>query len=239
LSNVSGAVGFTGWALGAAGITGVDIWREPNPGEAPTSNNLVYVGNADFVTGARPDVQKAYPNNPGNASAGWGFQVLTNELPSNTGSTTVGNGTYRIHALAHDANGASTDLGVKTIVVDNADSTQPFGAIDTPTQGGIASGYQFVNFGWALTPLSKIVPPDGSTIWVFIDNLPVGHPVYDNYRIDIATLFPDYNNSQGAIGYYTIDTTQLSNGLHSISWSVTDSAGVTSGIGSRFFIVQN
>jgi hypothetical protein len=96
-----------------------------------------------------------------------------------------------------------------------------------------------VNFGWALTPPGKMIPIDGSTIWVFIDNQRMGHPVYNNYRADIATLFPGYENSLGAIGYYYVDTTQLTNGLHTIAWTVTDDAGVASGIGSRYFIVQN
>lgn len=239
VSNVSGSVGFTGWALAAAGITTVDIWREPNPGEKAQSNGFIFIGAVAFIPGARPDVEAAYPNYLNSASAGWGFLVLTNELPSNTGSTTVGNGTYRIHALAHDTLGATTDLGVKTIIVDNADATLPFGAIDTPTQGGIASGPAFINFGWALTPVGKSIPISGSTITVFIDGKPVGHPVYNNYRSDIATLFPGYANSSGAVGYYSIDTTQLANGLHTISWSVADSAGARNGIGSRFFIVQN
>ena len=237
-SNVSGSVGFTGWALAAAGITTVDIWREPNPGETASSNGLVFVGTAAMIPGARPDIQAAYPNYLNNGSAGWGFLLLTNELPSNNGNTGLGNGTYRIHALAHDTLVETTDLGVKTIVVDNADATQPFGTIDTPTQGGVASG-TFVNFGWALTPVGKTIPIDGSTIWVFIDGQPVGHPVYNNYRIDIATLFPGYANSMGAVGYYSIDTTTLANGTHTISWTVTDSAGVSNGIGSRYFTVQN
>ena len=36
-----------------------------------------------------------------------------------------------------------------------------------------------------------------------------------------------------------IDTTKLTNGLHNIAWSVTDSAGNAAGVGSRYFIVQN
>jgi hypothetical protein len=123
--------------------------------------------------------------------------------------------------------------------VNNAGSPLPFGTIDTPTQGGAASGTAFVNFGWALTPQPNIIELDGSTINVFIDGKLVGHPVYDNYRVDIATLFPGLLNSGGAVGYYKIDTTQLTNGLHTISWSVRDSAGHTQGIGSRFFNVQN
>jgi len=68
---------------------------------------------------------------------------------------------------------------------------------------------------------------------VYIDNVAVGHPVYNNFRSDIASLFPGLNNSNGAVGYYMIDTTKLSNGLHSIAWSVLDNAGHSGGIGSR------
>jgi hypothetical protein len=68
-----------------------------------------------------------------------------------------------------------------------------------------------------------LIYPNGG--WVFIDNLPVGHPVYNNYRADIASLFPGLQNSMGAVGYYYIDTTTLSNGLHTISSIATDSAG--------------
>ena len=47
------------------------------------------------------------------------------------------------------------------------------------------------------------------------------------------------NNSNGAVGFRTIDTTALANGLHTIVWTVTDSGGVTAGIGSRYFRVSN
>jgi hypothetical protein len=232
-------VGFTGWALSLSGISSVGIYRDPNPGEATQSNGLVYIGTASSITGSRPDVAAEYPNYPENTSAGWGFLILTNELPSNSGSTGVGNGTYNIHALALDFGGNTKVLGTKTIVVDNKNATAPFGAIDTPAQGGTVSGTAYVNFGWALTPQPKSIPTNGSTIVVYIDGKPMGHPVYNNPRSDIETLFPGYVNTDGAVGYLKINTTTLTNGLHSISWGVTDSAGQKSGIGSRFFIVQN
>jgi hypothetical protein len=46
-------------------------------------------------------------------------------------------------------------------------------------------------------------------------------------------------NSNGAIGFYYIDTTQLANGVHTISWSVTDNGGHVDGVGSRYFAVLN
>jgi hypothetical protein len=224
-------------------ITNVGVWRETVPGETacvhqPGGDCLVFIGTATYVPGTRPDVARAYPGYPNN-TGGWGLQVLTNELPNSNGQLGHGNGAYRIHAIATNTAGQSTDLGTVSITVNNAGSLAPFGTIDTPAPGATVSGTAYVNFGWVLTPQPNIIPLNGSTIWVYIDNLPVGHPVYNNDRSDISTLFPGLQNSMGAVGYYYIDTTQLANGLHTIAWTATDSAGHAVGLGSRYFTVQN
>jgi M6 family metalloprotease-like protein len=231
-SGIEGSLPITGWALDDIEVTKVDIWRDPLGGEPTYPNGYVYIGDAAFVEGARPDVETAYGFYPLNYRAGWGYMMLTNFLPHS------GNGTFRIHAIAYDKEGHSLKLGTKTITCDNALGTLPLGTIDTPAQGGTMSGTD-VNFGWALTPMPKSIPVDGSTILVWIDGQPVGHPTYNNYRVDIATLFPGYANNQGAIGYYYLDTTKYSNGIHTIAWSVEDSAGTSCGIGSRYFSVIN
>ena len=240
-SGVTGAVAMTGWALDDLEIDRVVICRLPLPAEQPgLSPNPecggrpdIFVGYGVRIDGARPDVQSVYPNVPLSAKAGWGFMILTNMLPAE------GNGMFTFLALAHDREGQVTRLGVRTIFCDNSAATKPFGAIDTPGQGGTASGTSYVNFGWALTPRPKTIPIDGSTITVMVDGSPVGNVTYNNYRSDIATLFPLYHNASGAIGYKIIDTTQLANGLHTISWVVADDEGRTEGIGSRFFTVSN
>jgi len=130
-------------------------------------------------------------------------------------------------------------LGSKRIICDNAHAVKPFGAIDTPTQGGTAGGNQFPNWGWALTPQPNAIPTNGSTITVYVDGMSKGHPVYNLYRSDIADLFPDYANSNGAVGYYYLNTTPYANGVHTIQWTVRDDAGNTDGIGSRYFTVSN
>ena len=235
-SGVSGAIGVTGWALSSTGVRTVAISREANPGE-PNQNGLVFLLNATLVPHSRPDVAQAYPGYPNN-DYGWGAQILTNQLPSNNGNSGLGSGTYNLHAIVTDGAGLTKDLGVKTITVDNAHSLLPFGTIDTPAQGATVSG-SYVNFGWALTPQPYLIPKDGSTITVYIDNQPVGHPVYNNYRVDVATAFPNYQNSPGPVGYYVLDTTKLANGLHTVSWVVTDNGAHSQGIGSRYFTVQN
>jgi hypothetical protein len=159
--------------------------------------------------------------------------MLTYGLPSQ------GNGIFTIHAVAHDQEGNIVTLGTKTISCDNLHATKPFGTIDTPSQGGEGSGIAFINFGWALTPLPKAIPSDGSTIGVYVDGQFLGHSVYGQYRSDIAAAFPGYANSSGAVGYFYINTTQYEDGVHTIGWIVEDSAGYADGIGSRFFTIVN
>jgi hypothetical protein len=237
---VAGAIAVTGWALDSIEVTKVDIWRDPIAGEAAGPNGLVYIGDAVFVADARPDVEALYPSAPFNYRAGWGYLLLTNFLPNNNGGAGgSGNGAYNLHAIAHNKSGATLDLGTRTITVDNAHATKPFGTIDTPGQGGTASGSAYINFGWALTQNPNMIPFDGSTIAVYVDSVPVGHPTYNQFRSDIANLFPGHANSGGAVGFFYIDTTKLANGVHAISWTVFDNVGHGDGIGSRFFNVQN
>jgi Metallo-peptidase family M12B Reprolysin-like/Viral BACON domain len=221
-ANVNSSIAVTGWVIDDVEVVKVEIF-----------NGSSYVGDAIFVEGARPDVESAFPGYPKNYQAGWGYMLLTNFLPNG------GNGTYTLNAKATDAEGNTVTLGSKTINCNNTTAIKPFGALDTPSQGGTISGSSFVNWGWALTPMPNSIPTDGSTIKVWINGIDKGHPKYNVFRTDIATLFPGYANSNGAVGYFYFDTTDLDNGIHTIQWTATDSANNTDGIGSRYFNVQN
>jgi hypothetical protein len=96
-----------------------------------------------------------------------------------------------------------------------------------------------VNFGWALTPEPAAIPINGSTITVYVDGVPIGHPTYNQPRQDIEDLFPNYANTNGAVGFFYIDTTKYSNGLHTIQWLVIDNQGHAQGLGSRYFTIAN
>ena len=225
-SSVSSSIAVTGWALDDSGVENVKIYRKQG-------SSLVYIGDASFVEGARPDVAALYPQYPNNTKAGWGYMMLTNFLPNG------GNGTFEIHAIATDAVGKTTTLGTKTILCDNANAVKPFGAIDTPTQGGTATGSAYRNQGWVLTPMPNSIPTDGSTINVYVDGVYLGRPTYNIYRADIAGLFPGYYNSNGAHAYFNFDTTTYADGVHTIYWTARDNAGNTDGIGSRYLTIQN
>jgi hypothetical protein len=225
-STIRSSVPFTGWVLDDLGVQSVKIYRQ-------SGASMIYIGDAVFVEGARPDVEAAYPSYPDNYKAGWGYMMLTNFLPDG------GNSTYNIVAIATDVEGHKVSLGTKTVHIDNASAVKPFGAIDTPGQGGTASGGSFINWGWVLTPQPNSIPTDGSTIDIWVDGVNIGHPHYNNYRSDIATLFPGYANTNGAVGYYYLDTTAYENGVHTIQWTARDSGGNSDGIGSRYFSIQN
>lgn len=224
-STVSSGVALTGWVVDDTGVNNVKIYYE-------NGNDLNYIGDAVFVDGARADIQGAYPTYPGSYKAGWGYMLLTNFLPN-------GDSTYKLHAIATDSEGITTDLGTKTIIVDNTHAVKPFGAIDTPTQGGTASGNAFVNVGWILTPQPNGIPTNGSTINVYIDGIDKGHPTYNLFRSDIAGFFPGYVNSNGSMARFYLDTTAYQTGYHSIFWIASDNAGNADGIGSRFFTIEN
>jgi len=229
---VMSSIPVTGWALDDVQVESVKIYRNPVGAENPP-NGRVFIGDGTFVEGTRPDVEKIYPNSPLNYRAGWGYMLLTNFMPGG------GNGTFTLYAYATDKEGHEVLIGSKTITCDNLHAVKPFGAIDTPTQGGEISGALYYNFGWALTPMPNKIPTDGSTLGVWIDGQLVGRPRYNNFRDDIAALFPGYANSQGAVGVFDLDTTAYENGMHNIAWSVRDDAGNEDGIGSRFFWILN
>ena len=238
-TGVTGAVPFTGWALDDVGVQSVSLCRDAVAGETPVVDQRcgqvakIYLGNGVFIEGARPDVEAAYPAVPRNRVAGWGFMVLTNMLPNQ------GNGAFDFFVYARDLDGQATLIGTRRLTVSNATATRPFGTIDTPAQGETVSGSQYVNFGWALTQMPKSIPTSGSTISVLIDGAVVGSVWYDHFRPDVASLFPGLANSDGAVGFRIIDTTALTNGVHSISWTATDSDGRSGGLGSRYFRVLN
>ena len=228
-TGVTGSLAVTGWALDDVGVARVRVYRDAVAGESP---GLRFIGNASFVEGARPDLQALFPLIPFAPRAGWGLMVLTNMLPNG------GTGTYRLWVYAEDIEGRQSLLGVRTFTAANGTADVPFGAIDTPGSGEEVSGV-IVNWGWALTPSPGAIPTDGSTIDVVVDGAVVGQPTYNLFRPDIAALFPGYANTNGAVGYFVLDTRTLTNGIHSISWVVRDDLGRARGIGSRYINVQN
>ncbi len=64
---VAGSVALTGWALDDNGVSQVSLYYEQK-------GDRVYIGNALFVEGARPDVAEMYPTYPDNTSVATALQ---------------------------------------------------------------------------------------------------------------------------------------------------------------------
>jgi hypothetical protein len=233
-SPVSGSIPVTGWALDDVDIASVAIYRDPVAGES----GLVFIGNASRVDDARPDIEGANLNTPFNYRGGWGYLLLTNFLPGG------GDGTYRLHAIATDAEGNQTVLGSRFIIGTNSLSPKPFGAIDTPAQGEVISGALSVynNFGWVLARGTVKASPfygTGASVVVVIDGLAVGSPGGWATRSDLQALVPaaSYSGVDHALGVFAFDPSVLANGVHTIAWGVTADNGQADGIGSRYFTI--
>jgi hypothetical protein len=203
-TDVVGAIGVTGWALDDGGVESVKIYRNcltnidsPAACTSILGRSLVYIGDAGFISGARPDVETECPTCPQKERAGWGYLMLTSMLPNVTsGLGFGGQGSLLIYAIARDFDGNRTLLGRNrndssptSIAMANASISKPFGAIDTPSQGQFVTG-SLANFGWALTADSNdtadatdiLIPTDGSTMTVVIDGVAVGTVVYNQCR---------------------------------------------------------
>jgi fibronectin type III domain protein/BACON domain-containing protein len=232
ITGVTGSLAITGWALDDVAVSRIRIYRDPMPGEA--SGQLVYVGDGTFIEDARPDVTSLFAAYPQSYRAGWGYLALTNVLPGG------GNGTYRFYAYADDIDGHSTLLGARTITCGDATAVLPFGTIDTPAPGETASGTNYVNYGWVLANGgARADVPGGGSVSVLIDGVAAGTPAGWTSRSDLSALFQGYSGIDTAVAAFAFDTTKLADGMHTISWVVTDSLGRTAGVGSRFFRVFN
>jgi hypothetical protein len=243
-TTLSGSFAVTGWALDDVGVDRVEIWRDLVPGETTEpfyspghpGHGKIFIANATFVEGSRPDIETSeqFRDYPFTYRSGWGYLLLSRGLWNQ------GNGTYTLYAFAFDKEGNVATLGSKRITVDNEHASKPFGAIDTPEYGRTAVSGGFWNYGWALTP--NATPPctiRNGSVFMTLDSRPAVVVNYGAFRSDIAAAFPDFTNTNNSSGAYYIDTTQLSNGMHQIGWLVYDDCGRGDGVGSRFFWVSN
>ena len=134
--------------------------------------------------------------------------MLSNFLPN------LGNGTFNLYAIMEDVDGHTTTLGPKTITCTNSAATAPFGAIDTPMQGGTASG-MMTNFGWVLGRNPRRAdPPGGGTVRIAIDGALIANvPSGWTSRPDLSAMFPQaqgqYPGINTALGVAALDTTDV------------------------------
>jgi len=89
--------------------------------------------------------------------------------------------------------------------------TNPFGFLDSPAPGETISGTHTI-YGWAVDDDGPI-----DRVEIYLDSEFIGEATYGDPRLDVDNVYP---GRQGApnFGYsFQLDTTQFSNGLHTLS----------------------
>ncbi|NHM30023.1 Ig-like domain-containing protein [Neobacillus terrae] len=169
---------------------------------------------------SRLDVQRVYPQYQ-NANSGYQYTLNT---------TNLSNGQHTLTVRETSKNGAIVNLPSRTVNVQNL-SLPIRGTLDSPLNGSTVNGDSLVR-GWLLDPNGV------SKIEVLVDGKIIGQAQYGISRPDVQKIFPAYNNSNA--GYqYTLATSNLTNGLHSLSVRETSKNGTVLNLSSKTVNVQN
>jgi hypothetical protein len=175
----------------------------------------------------RIDVIEAFPNYPGVQSVRPGF--VTGFLASR-----FSNGSHTLFVRVFLDDGEVIDLGNRTINIDNGLNQSPVGSVDIPGSDATydAQG-SFPVVGWA-------ADTDGiKLVEVKVDDQTLQSAVFGDERPDVANSFPDLPQAQFSGFIANIDSTRLTDGLHTLTVIATDNLNATRLIGRRVIQVFN
>jgi hypothetical protein len=173
------------------------------------------VGEATYGL-ARPDVLNAYPEyNNGNA----GFKYSLD-------ATKLVQGQHTMIIREFNTNGEQSILDERTFYVSHT-----VGNLESPQKDQNVKGIYNVR-GWFLD-VSEV-----SKIEVLVDGSVVGEATYGLARPDVLNAYPEYNN--GNAGFkYSLDTTKLSQGQHTIIIREYNIKGEQTDLNERIFNISN
>jgi hypothetical protein len=211
----SGVILVKGWFLDPAAISKIALYVDDQ-----------FVVNAN--TGLpRIDIVEAYPNYPGiqHIAPGFSIGVLASRFT---------NGAHSLAVKVFRSDGTVTELGRRTIQVDNSINQSPFGNVDIPDLAGTynASG-SFPVSGWALDT-------DGvARVEVLIDNGIVQNAMYGDPRPDVANTIADWPDALYSAFIANVDTTRIQDGVHTLDVRAVDRLGLSRLIGRRTVQIFN
>ncbi|HEV7484132.1 MAG TPA: Ig-like domain-containing protein [Thermoanaerobaculia bacterium] len=211
----TGVILVKGWFLSPESISRVAVYVDDQ-----------FIANSNTNL-PRIDIVEAYPNYPGIQNITPGFQIgmLASRFT---------NGTHTLSAKVFYSDGTVTELGRRTITIDNGLNQSPFGSLDIPDGVGIynASG-SFPVSGWALDT-------DGvAKVEVLIDNGVVQNAMYGDPRPDVANTIADWPDALYSAFIANVDTTRIQDGVHALDVRATDRTGVSKLIGRRTVQIFN
>jgi Bacterial Ig domain len=204
-STVSGTVTVVGWAIDNASSVGTAI------SSVQVKVDGTVVGTATYGL-SRPDVCAVLAGRPGCPNVGYSYSLDTSSLSP---------GSHNVTVAATDSD-VTPDAGSSSVTV-NVQNPPPTVDIDTPTPGSTVSGTVAVS-GWALDN-SSVVGTAISSVQVKVDGTVVGTATYGFSRPDVCAVLAGRPGCPN-VGYsYSLDTSSLSPGSHTITVTATDSDG--------------
>lgn len=222
---VFGLVEVRGWILDDGNDCGVPPeWQSCDWSDALISSvdlyvDGMYVASAD-IGQPRWDVIQAYP---------W-YAGTPFEFPGFSVSFSASNYTAGEHSMFLRVTFSDTeeqDYGHTNVIVEPARNQAPFGELEMPGDHQPMNGVYPIT-GWALD--------DGHVqkIEMMVDGLIAGPVNQGIHRPDIAYRFPAHPEAEYAGFIRMLNTTELTNGVHSIAIRLTDDEGLVRVIGRRF-----
>jgi N-acetylmuramoyl-L-alanine amidase len=219
---LSGMVTVAGWAIDNTSAVGTAI------SSVQVFVDGEFAGTATYGVN-RSDVCAVYPGRPGCPNVGFTF---------NLDVTALSPGTHTITVYAADSDVPSPDVGSSasiTVTVSpsgGAPSTPPYVNIDLPGANEVVSGIVSVS-GWAIDNIfavgSAINP---GSVQVKVDGVLVGTATYGVNRSDVCAVYPGRPGCPNVGFNYSLDTTALSPGSHTITVYATDTDIPVPGVGS-------
>lgn len=212
-ATVAGLVEVAGWVLDERGVTAVDLYVD---GVATASADLNL---------ARWDVMQAYPWYMGTPAERPGFRTGFD-------ASQLTDGAHSLFIRVEFADGEVRDFGQRTVTVDGAINQPPFGEIQYPGENQPMNGV-FPVMGWALD--------DGEVemVEILVDGLTYSGAIYGEPTPEIRNRFPSRPDAARAGFLFNLNTSRLTNGLHTIAVRVWDTEGASRVIGRRRVQVFN
>ena len=214
-TTASGIFSASGWALSTAA------------GDTVSSVSLLVdgksFGNAVYG-GVRNDVCADYPG-AGCPNVGWNASL---------NSGLLGNGMHNLEATVTTANGHRASVGT-SFMVSNPTTGPAIIEFDKPKANASFLGTAMFG-GWAVNTATLV-----ESLSVTIDGVPYGTAAYNIARPDVCATYPTAPNCNGgnAVGWsFSVDTTQLADGQHSLGITENNLDGSVSTSSTPFTVAN-
>ncbi len=195
---INGPFAIRGWALSENGIQQVAIYED-----------RIFLAYAKLGLSS-PEAQKAHPDFPGSANAGWRFDADPGFFTSARHELTV---------QARSKTGAVRELASVNVVIGT-----PFGLMDEPEDGRHIAG-PFPIRGWAVSENGL------DQVMIYVDGKFFANPRLGVERPDIKAAFPNAKGNVTAGWHFDATPAMFTPGKHEIAAQARSKGGAVRDLG--------